>query len=380
MPGYDVRAVPLPDAERDLNLEMLKFISDETARRGLHFQLGIWTHAFQWTDSPDANYTIEGLTPETQAPYCRDALRALLEACPDISGVTLRIHGESGVPEGSYDFWKTIFDGVAQCGRKVEIDMHAKGMDQPIIDAALGTGMPVNISPKFWAEHMGLPYMQGAIRQQEMPRAIAEHRLLLAQFRFALVSALRLRRFAHRGPPLRRAAPHLAGHATAAALGRSGNGRRLTGAFRVFAAATAWKFLSRSSSKAAKAPGCPADATPMRTSRCKPARDFEKYDYTYRVWGRNLYNPDGDADGWRRALAQQFGSGAEKVGTRAGLGQQDSAARHHGALSVGGQQQLLAGDVFQHADGERQPPASLQRHGQPETCSATSARSTRNFF
>ena len=29
--------------------------------------------------------------------------------------------------------------------------------------------MPVTISPKYWAEHMGLPYMQGAIRPQEMP-------------------------------------------------------------------------------------------------------------------------------------------------------------------------------------------------------------------
>src|SRR5665213_967415 len=78
VPGYNVRAVPLPDAERDLNLEMLKFISDETARRGLHFQLGLWTHAFQWANSPNVNYTIEGLTPETQAAYCRDALRTLL--------------------------------------------------------------------------------------------------------------------------------------------------------------------------------------------------------------------------------------------------------------------------------------------------------------
>jgi hypothetical protein len=48
VPGYDVRAVPLPDAERDLNLAMLKFISDETAKRGLQFQLGIWTHAYKW--------------------------------------------------------------------------------------------------------------------------------------------------------------------------------------------------------------------------------------------------------------------------------------------------------------------------------------------
>ena len=73
VPGYDVRAVPLPDSERDLNLAMLKFISDEAARRGLHFQLGLWTHAFQWTNSPDVNYTISGLTPETQGAYCRDA-------------------------------------------------------------------------------------------------------------------------------------------------------------------------------------------------------------------------------------------------------------------------------------------------------------------
>ena len=67
---------------------------------------------------------------ERTRAYCRDALRTLLQACPAISGVTFRVHGESGVAEGSYDFWKTVFDGVARCGRKVEIDMHAKGIDQ----------------------------------------------------------------------------------------------------------------------------------------------------------------------------------------------------------------------------------------------------------
>src|SRR5262249_26057281 len=140
------------------------------ARCGLQFQLGIWTHAYQWTRSPHANYTIEGLTPETQGPYSREALRLLLTQCPNITGVTIRTHGESGVAEGNTEIWKTIFSGVADCGRKVEIDLHAKGMDPSIIDAALATGMPVTISPKFWAEHMGLPYMQGAIRAQELPR------------------------------------------------------------------------------------------------------------------------------------------------------------------------------------------------------------------
>ena len=165
VPGYNVRVPQLPDAERDRNLEMLRFISEQTVARGMEFQLGIWMHGYEWIDSPKPNYTIEGLTAETHGPYCRDAVRALLQACPAISGVTFRVHGESGVEEGSYEFWKTVFDGVATCGRKVEIDMHAKGMDQSMIDAALATGLPVKISPKYWAEHMGMPYHQADIRE-----------------------------------------------------------------------------------------------------------------------------------------------------------------------------------------------------------------------
>ena len=170
VPGYNVRATNLSDAERDNNLAMLKFISEETVARGLDFQLGIWTHAYKWTDSPDVNHNIEGLDESNHVNYCRDALKTLLQACPSISGVTFRIHGESGVAEGSYDFWKTLFDGIVQCGRKVSIDLHAKGIDQQMIDVALNTGMPVTVAPKTWAEHMGLPYHQAAIRPVEQPR------------------------------------------------------------------------------------------------------------------------------------------------------------------------------------------------------------------
>ena len=117
VPGYDVRVRGLPDAERDDNLEMLKFISGEAASRGLHFQLGLWTHSHELLDSPAVNYTVEGLTADTHAPYCRDALRLLLQACPAIAGVTMRVHGESGIREGNYDFWRTVFQGIAQCGQ-----------------------------------------------------------------------------------------------------------------------------------------------------------------------------------------------------------------------------------------------------------------------
>jgi hypothetical protein len=68
--------------------------------------------------------------------------------------------------EGSYAFWGAVFDSVRRCGRKVEIDLHAKGIDQNMIDLALATGLPVKVSPKFWAEHMGMPYHQADIRDQ----------------------------------------------------------------------------------------------------------------------------------------------------------------------------------------------------------------------
>ena len=127
VPGYGVRVTNLTTAERDRNLETLRWIADETAARGLTFQLGIWMHGYALADSPRARYVVEGLTPATHAAYCRDALTAVLRACPAIGAVALRIHGESGVAEGSYDFWQTVFGGVARAGRPIEIDLHSKG-------------------------------------------------------------------------------------------------------------------------------------------------------------------------------------------------------------------------------------------------------------
>jgi len=316
VPGYHVRAVPLPDAERDGNLAMLRFISDETAKRGLQFQLGLWTHAWQWTNSPKANYTIEGLTPETQATYCRDALRQLLIACPSISGITLRTHGESGVAEGNTAIWKTILDGIVQCGRSVRIDLHAKGIDQDIINTALGTGMPVEVSPKFWAEHMGLPYMQGAIRPQEMPpsdtrdtgffaRSTGSRRftrygyadLLIENRRYGVVHRIwpgTQRQLLWGDPEMARAYGQVAS----------------------FCGSNGVELLEPLYFKGRKGSGLPGGRDAYADASLKPADgDYQKYNYTYRVWGRSLYNPDTDPDGWQRLLRRQFGKGAEPAGS-----------------------------------------------------------------
>jgi hypothetical protein len=296
VPGYSVRAANLPDAERDRNLETLRFISGQTAARGLQFQLGIWMHGYQWENSPHANYTIEGLDAGNHGPYCRDALAALLRACPAITGVTFRTHGESGVSEGSYPFWGTVFDGVKLSGRKVEIDLHAKGIDQSMIDLALATGMPVRVSPKFWAEHMGMPYHQADIRPQEVPEPDHHDSGLMAlstgSRSFTRYGYADLMREDRRFEILWRVWP--------------GSQRLLLWADPVFAAACARAFQFCGSSGAEimeplsfKGRRGSGVATPGPGGRCayadaslRPRWDWEKYLLTYRVWGRNLYNPD----------------------------------------------------------------------------------------
>lgn len=314
VPGYDVRAAGLPDAERDRNLAALRFISDEAATRGLHFQLGLWTHACAWTDSPEINTTIEGLTPETHAAYCRDALRGLLQACPSIAGVTFRVHGESGIPEQSYAFWRTVFEGIVQCGRRVEIDMHAKGMDQEMIDVALATGMPVNVSAKYWAEHMGLPYHQASIRELELPpkgrKPEGFMTLSGGSRRFLRYGYGDLLREDRRYGVLYRIWPGTqrlllwGDPAMAAGYGRCAH----------FCGCLGVELFEPLSFKGRKGSGLSGGRDGYADVSLRPAGgDWEKYLYTYRLVGRLLYNPDADPETWRRLLRRQYGAAAVPV-------------------------------------------------------------------
>jgi hypothetical protein len=310
VPGHHVRVPQLPDAERDRNLEMLRFIGEQTVARGMEFQLGLWMHGYEWIDSPHPNYTIEGLTRETHGPYCRDAVCALLKACPAIGGVTFRVHGESGVEEGSYDFWKTVFSGVADCGRKVEIDMHAKGMDQTMIDLAVASGMPVRISPKFWGEHLGMTYHQADIRALERPQPGREGAGLM-KFSSGSRSFLRygygdLLREDRRWGVLHRIWPGTqrlliwGDPLTAAAYSRIFS----------FCGSDGVEICEPLSFKGRRGSGIAGDRCAYADRSLRPRWDWEKYVYSHRVWGRLLYNPETDSEVWRRYLGHQFGAGA----------------------------------------------------------------------
>ena len=308
--------VPLSSEEQKKNYEMLRFISAETGARGLHFQLGIWTHAYQWTDSPRAYHNIEGLTAETHAAYCRDALAIILKDCPEIEGLTMRVHGESGIPEGSWPFWKTLFEAITNCGRKVEIDMHAKGVNQTMIDIGAATGMPLKLGAKYSAEHQSLGYNQADIRALEIPNPNHKDDQKL----FSLSGGSRLfTRYGYgdffhtdsQAQILFRLWPgsqrHLlcADPELAAAFGRTSH----------FCGAAGIDLMEPLTFKGREGSGHPGGRCAYADESLNPKADWQKFEYYYRVWGRRLYNPDADIESTRRSLKSSFGLGAASVET-----------------------------------------------------------------
>ena len=321
LPAYAHVAVEpsLGPGERQRNLETLQFIAAETARRGLDFQLGIWTHAYQWTDSPHSDHRITGLTPETHAAYCRDALSALLHACPQITGLTLRIHGESGIPEGSYPFWQTLFEAIPAAGRTIEIDMHAKGLNQTMIDMAHRTGMPVKAGAKFWAEHQGLGYHQADIRAAEYPRegvtgtfAVSSGARNFTRYGYGDFYGQRdnITLLYRVWPGTQR---HLlwADPALAAGYGRAAH----------FCGAAGMELCESLTFKGREGSGHTGGRNAYIDGELGSVHpDTDKFAITYRVWGRGLYNPDGGnpettADLHQRWFRQQYGPAGSSLQT-----------------------------------------------------------------
>ncbi|MDB5085942.1 MAG: hypothetical protein JWN30_2828 [Bacilli bacterium] len=312
VPGYKVTAKGLKEGEAERNLTMLQFISKQAKLRGIHFQLGLWTHAFDPSESPDADYVIEGVHPGNHAAYCRDAVQTLLQACPAIDGITFRIHYESGIPEPAHEFWREVFSGVTQSGRIVEIDLHSKGADDQMIQIALDTGMPVIVSPKYWAEHMGLPYHQAAIRRQELPAASTDRADLMA----ITATSRRFTRYGY-ADYLKEERPYgilfrlwpgtqrvlLWGDPTmAAAYARSSS----------FSGSLGVDLCEPLSFKARKGSGTPGGRDPYAESSLKlDGNEWLKYVYYYRLWGRLLYNPEAEPSSWQRYLQKEFGDAAQ---------------------------------------------------------------------
>ena len=143
VPSYDVRARGLPDEERDRNLASLKFIAAEMRATRPRFPARPLDPRLQ-IRQPARELPRRGHhAAEPRRLLRRRDGAMLLTEVPQIGGVTLRIHGESGIAGGRLRF---LAHGVPRhrARRAADRNRHArKGIDQKTIDVALESGMPV---------------------------------------------------------------------------------------------------------------------------------------------------------------------------------------------------------------------------------------------
>lgn len=313
--GWDVYAEGVDAAERGRNLESLRYVSQEVRRRGMHFQLGLWTNAYSYGNNDRPWYPIRGLTQQNHAAYCGAAIKALLLACPAIDGLTLRVHYEGGVSEhGNDQVWSTIFDEVSAVGRPITIDMHAKGVDESLIASAKKPNLTPMLSAKYLAEHMGLPYHQISVRAREarpptgVPQDAPSYKTAARNFtRYSYGDFLpenrdidvMFRIWPGTQKVLLWGDPELA----------AGYGRLST-----FCGSRGLDICEPLYFYGRRGSAVSDSRDPYREAGLQlDGQEWKKYKYTYLIWGRLLHDPDAHPEQWRRYLRFEYGESARLV-------------------------------------------------------------------
>ncbi len=305
--GYKIKLSNFNSKERNKNLDILKYIGKEAHKRGLEFQIAIWTQKYDFDDVPNANFQVLNYPRGVNyARYCRDSLSLILKECPEISGVTLRVHVECGIPEKSYSFWKIYFEAIKKCGRSINLDLHAKGIDEKLIKLGLKNTKNLSISPKYISEHMGLPYHQASIRKQEFPpRKKVDKKWSFSEgsrkfLRYSYGDLLKENRdynILYRIWPGTQRILLWADHELA-----SGYGKLST-----FCNSLGTELCEPLSFKGRMGTGIKGGRYNYKLKKLRTKYDWEKYIYNYRIWGRLNYNPDTKKNTYLRYLNYHFG-------------------------------------------------------------------------
>lgn len=284
----------LTRGDRNRNMSALKRIAEQAHEHGLDFTLGIWTQLP--VEKYPGEIRVQNLpTGLAAADYCAVGLRRILQSCSAIDAVQFRMNAEAGVSEDQQtDFYRPLFQAIANCGHPVRVDLRYKGLRPATIQVAKALKLDVTVSTKFWCEHMGLPYHPtvadthyresrysfGAMLEQ--PR---NYRVL---YQLWSVGSQRLLLWGDPNYAARFAESCRLGDGEGfevnAPLTNKGFGD-LPGEWRIFADKSLEHFQW----------------------------EYERYWFFYLSFGRLGYNPKTDPEIWRRELRSRFGAAADEI-------------------------------------------------------------------
>ncbi|MFK4446126.1 hypothetical protein ABH944_006206 [Caballeronia udeis] len=143
----------LSSAQRQLNLQMLCYISQDAAEHGVDFILGVWEFNAWSSVSTFSTQTptADGITDKNIGPYIYAALKKVLQQCPAISSVQIRTNSESGIPAAQQvSFFRDwIYRAIREAGRPVTLDLRGWVTNPEILNAAVNAGIPLRLSTKY---------------------------------------------------------------------------------------------------------------------------------------------------------------------------------------------------------------------------------------
>jgi len=157
--------------EQQRNLAALNRMIKMAHERGLDFKVGIWDHIYRGgvqtggiseeeLAAQNKDHLVRGLDADNLSAYTKAALEKFIQMVPDMDGIQLRMHNESGLKRGKEMeiFWTEVFGMFKASAPDFQIDLRAKELPESIIQIASEMELNFTITTKYWMEQMGLPF------------------------------------------------------------------------------------------------------------------------------------------------------------------------------------------------------------------------------
>jgi hypothetical protein len=152
------------------NLGTLNHLIDMAHDRGLKVTIGLWDHIYRGGVQSGGMANVDpkvpgpdrvwGVNATNLLPYSCAALAKFLKSVPEMDDLQFRMHDESGLKPGDeqHAFWKAMFQVVKEQRPELSMSIRAKGLPDDILDEAVDMGLKTRVVTKYWMEQVGLPF------------------------------------------------------------------------------------------------------------------------------------------------------------------------------------------------------------------------------
>ncbi|MDB4926698.1 hypothetical protein [Mucilaginibacter sp.] len=176
----NVKMADITPEQQQRNLTTMNHIIDMAHERGISVRLGIWDHIykggvqaggnpnFAYKEGQPQPWQVGGLDAGNLKEYTKAAFDKFVKVIPKLDAILFKDNNEGGLKDSELlEFGLNFLRTVKESAPNLQVDIHAKGLTDTLIHAAINMGIKFRIAPKFWMEQMGLPYHPTHINRED---------------------------------------------------------------------------------------------------------------------------------------------------------------------------------------------------------------------